>query len=177
MVIEGSQVFRGASMPSGWHAVGEDMAVWQSEPAPGPLPLRTCNTANPRSGVVTKQRVAAFDFDDCVAVCGLGGKSWTGDAKDWRMKFAHVPQVLRHLHEVGYLVAVLSNESTSRLKKADAIKKALARKCGRIEAWACVFLSTLPSVSVLICPRTDYWHCAVGFSVRRSLCLWCAVWH
>jgi hypothetical protein len=68
------------------------------------------------------------------------GEAWTGDAKDWRMKFAHVPQVLRHLHESGFLLAVMSNESTARLKNPDAIQKALDRKCGRIEAWACVAL-------------------------------------
>ena len=82
-------------------------------------------------------RVAAFDFDDCVAQSGRqGGPTWSGDAKDWRMKFAHVPQVMRHLHEAGYMIAVLSNESMVRLKQETAIHNALTRKLGRIEAWA-----------------------------------------
>ncbi len=138
MAVQGGRMFRGAPMPDGWFAVGEDMAVWQSDPPPGPLPLRDGENSG---RVRTRQSVAAFDFDDCVAVCGQAGQAWTGDAKDWRMKFAHVPQALRHLHESGYLVAVMSNESTARLKKPDAIRKALERKCGRIEAWACVALS------------------------------------
>lgn len=148
MVIDGGRVFRGVTLPERWRAVAEDMAVWQSNPPPGPLPLRSWkNETKSRGGeVLPKQTVAAFDFDDCVAVCGYGGKAWTGEAKDWRMKFAHVPQVLRHLHDSGYLVAVLSNESTARLKKEDAIRKALDRKCGRIEAWAYVVLHRLCSL-------------------------------
>jgi hypothetical protein len=139
MALEGGRMFRGATMPDGWYAVGEDMAVWQSDPPPGPLPLRSCGDSSGHERVGNLV-VAAFDFDDCVAVCGQAGKAWTGDAKDWRMKFAHVPQVLRHLHESGFLLAVMSNESTARLKNPDAIQKALDRKCGRIEAWACVAL-------------------------------------
>ena len=51
------------------------------------------------------------------------------------MKFSHVPQVMRYLHERGYLLAVMSNESIARLKKDDAISRAFVRKCGRMQAW------------------------------------------
>jgi hypothetical protein len=143
MVMDGSDVYRGVRMPHGWRAVGEDIAIWQTnDPPPGPFPKTlTDTTAATAAGGGEQQqvgvRVAAFDFDDCVAQSGRqGGPTWSGDAKDWRMKFAHVPQVMRHLHEAGYMIAVLSNESMVRLKQETAIHNALTRKLGRIEAWA-----------------------------------------
>jgi hypothetical protein len=144
MVMGGSDVYRGVRMPHGWRAVGEDIAIWQTnDPPPGPFPKAITDTtaATAAAGGGEQQqvgvRVAAFDFDDCVAQSGRqGGPTWSGDAKDWRMKFTHVPQVMRHLHEAGYMIAVLSNESMVRLKQETAIHNALTRKLGRIEAWA-----------------------------------------
>ena len=143
MVMDGSDVYRGVRMPHGWRAVGEDIAIWQTnDPPPGPFPKALTDTtaATAAAAGAPQQvgvRVAAFDFDDCVAQSGRqGGPTWSGDAKDWRMKFTHVPQVMRHLHEAGYMIAVLSNESMVRLKQETAIHNALTRKLGRIEAWA-----------------------------------------
>merc|ERR1712054_532509 len=52
------------------------------------------------------------------------------------MQFAHVPSVLASLASSGYSLVVVTNESMDRLKKPEAIAKAIAKKCGRLEGFA-----------------------------------------
>eukprot|EP00316_Scyphosphaera_apsteinii_P021558 CAMPEP_0119313068 /NCGR_PEP_ID=MMETSP1333-20130426/27774_1 /TAXON_ID=418940 /ORGANISM="Scyphosphaera apsteinii, Strain RCC1455" /LENGTH=169 /DNA_ID=CAMNT_0007317801 /DNA_START=144 /DNA_END=653 /DNA_ORIENTATION=+ len=76
--------------------------------------------------------IAAFDFDGCLAKTPLGGN----DPTAWKLMFPHVPAVLRTLHSKGFKVVVITNESMDRLKKPEAIRGAIRKKCGRLEGFA-----------------------------------------
>jgi len=67
----GGRTFRGAPMPEGWYAVGEDMAVWQSDPPPGPLPLRSTDGERTHSGQLALRLSlpSLFSLSVCVCVC------------------------------------------------------------------------------------------------------------
>ena len=52
------------------------------------------------------------------------------------MLYPHVPNVLASLSAQGYSLVVVTNESMDRLKKPDAIRKCIEKKCGRLEAFA-----------------------------------------
>jgi len=84
------------------------------------------------SDVQGSAKVAAFDFDGCLADTPLGGN----DPKAWKMQFPHVPQVLQSLAASGHVIVIVTNESMDRLKKPEAIKSAILKKCGRLEGFA-----------------------------------------
>jgi len=77
-------------------------------------------------------KVAAFDFDGCLANTPLGGN----DPNAWSMQFPHVPVVLAKLAASGHTLVVVTNESMDRLKKPEAIAACLRKKCGRLEGFA-----------------------------------------
>ncbi|EXJ58858.1 hypothetical protein A1O7_06288 [Cladophialophora yegresii CBS 114405] len=68
-------------------------------------------------------KIAAFDLDDTLIVPNQG-KTWNRSATSWKWWDACVPGRLKSLHDEGYLVVILSNQSTISLKDN---KKALQR--------------------------------------------------
>ena len=104
---------RGVEVPPGWSVVGGSLLVW-SHGAPAP-----------------SARIAAFDFDDTLAKTALGGF----DPSAWRNLRPQVPAVLRRLHDEGFRIVVVTNESMDRFKQPEAIRKAVAKK--RADAASC----------------------------------------
>lgn len=76
-------------------------------------------------------RVAAFDFDGCLADTPLGGI----DPKAWKMQFQQVPDVLRELHKLKYRIVIVTNESMDRLKKEEARRNGVLKKTGRLDGF------------------------------------------
>ena len=105
---------RGVAVPPGWVVHGGSLLVW------------AYGERRPAS------KIAAFDFDGCLAATPLGGN----DPAAWRMQFAHVPATLRALSASGHAVIVVTNESMDRFKKPDAISGCVRKKCGRLEGFA-----------------------------------------
>lgn len=105
---------RGVPCPEGWGVHAGSLLVWRHlSPQPA-------------------SKIAAFDFDGCLARTLLGGN----DPNAWSMQFPHVPAVLATLVANGYSVVVVTNESMDRFKKPEAVAKAIAKKCGRLEGFA-----------------------------------------
>jgi len=76
-------------------------------------------------------QVAAFDFDGCLAKTSFGG-----GPDDWKMMFPSVSPTLSRLHAEGKRIVVVTNESLDRLKKPEAIARAVGNKLGRIQGFA-----------------------------------------
>mmetsp|Transcript_17474 Transcript_17474/g.44758 ORF Transcript_17474/g.44758 Transcript_17474/m.44758 type:complete len:351 (+) Transcript_17474:77-1129(+) len=105
---------RGVPVPSGWGVHGSSLLVWRfMDPQPS-------------------SKVAAFDFDGCLAKTSLGGN----DPNAWKMQFPHVPEVLAKLVASGHTIVIITNESMDRLKKPEAIASCIAKKCGRLAGFA-----------------------------------------
>lgn len=109
----GSSTLRGVPVPSGWSVVGS-------------LLVKT------DSACKAKAKIAAFDFDDCLAKTSVAGF----DPNAWKMLFPHVPAVLKKLHGSGHKIVVITNESMERFKQPDAISKAVLKKTGRLDGFA-----------------------------------------
>ena len=60
-------------------------------------------------------KVAAFDLDDTLITSAVGN-TWIRSANSWKWFDSSVPGKLRALHAEGYLVVILSNQSTISLK-------------------------------------------------------------
>ena len=105
---------RGVPVPAGWGVHAGSLLVWRHM---SPQPA---------------SRIAAFDFDGCLARTPLGGN----DPNAWSMQFPHVPAVLAKLAAGGHSLVVVTNESMDRFKKPEAVAKAIAKKCGRLEGFA-----------------------------------------
>jgi len=105
---------RGVPVPRGWGVHAGSLLVWRHM---SPQPA---------------SRIAAFDFDGCLARTSLGGN----DPNAWSMQFPHVPAVLAELAAGGHSLVVVTNESMDRFKKPEAVAKAIAKKCGRLEGFA-----------------------------------------
>ncbi|KIW67445.1 polynucleotide kinase 3'-phosphatase [Phialophora macrospora] len=60
-------------------------------------------------------KIAAFDLDDTLLVPNQG-KTWSRSATSWKWWDASVPGKLKSLHDEGYLVVILSNQSTISLR-------------------------------------------------------------
>ena len=77
-------------------------------------------------------KVAAFDFDQCLAATSFGG----GPA-DWTHRFECSRRKIRLLQERGFAVVVITNEANiTRFKKPFQVEAAYTRKIGRLEGWA-----------------------------------------
>ena len=109
-----SATLRGLPVPPGWNVVG------------GSLLVRAYMQPTASS------KVAAFDYDGCLADTDLAGFNPDG----WKMMFRHVPAVLAALVDEGHCLLVVTNESMDRFKKSDVIAKAIAKKCGRLDGFA-----------------------------------------
>ncbi len=60
-------------------------------------------------------KIAAFDLDDTLITSKESGKTWARSASSWKWWDASVPSKLKALHSEGYLVVLLSNQSTISL--------------------------------------------------------------
>ena len=110
----------------GWRIAEQELGVWVSDPPP------LLRTSRP-------QPVAAFDFDNTLATCN----NQAGGPQDWEFRKdvrsgadMGVRESLRWLHQQGYLIVVMSNNSVNSLKNVEGksgIHAKLARKLGRIE--------------------------------------------
>jgi len=108
------KTLRGVPVPPGWGVHDGSLLVWRH--------------MDPSASA----KVAAFDFDGCLANTPLGGN----DPNAWSMQFPHVPVVLAKLAASGHTLVVVTNESMDRLKKPEAIAACLRKKCGRLEGFA-----------------------------------------
>lgn len=110
-----SNKLRGVSVPPGWCVYsGSLLATVYGRPQ------------------VTSSKVAAFDFDGCLADTPVGGF----DPNAWKLQYPHVPQVLSSLVASGHTIVIVTNESMDRFKTSDVIRKAIAKKVGRLEGFA-----------------------------------------
>jgi bifunctional polynucleotide phosphatase/kinase len=109
-----TQQLRGVRVPAGWSVHGGSLLVMAHR---SPTPAA---------------KVAAFDFDNCLAATRLGST----DPSEWKMQFPHVPSTLHALAASGHTLVVISNESMDRLKKPEAISNAVNKKCGRLQQFA-----------------------------------------
>ena len=150
---------RGVACPPGWGVVGGSLLVLEfQDPKPA-------------------AKVAAFDFDGCVARTSLQGS----DPNAWSMMFSHVPAVLQRLHADGFKIVIVSNESMDRLVKPDAIANAIKKKTGRLHA----FVRTVDVPTLVLCatakdsyrkPATGAWdwmaaHANGGVAIDRAASL------
>ncbi|KAF9637179.1 HAD-superfamily hydrolase subfamily IIIA [Lasiodiplodia theobromae] len=71
--------------------------------------------AIPATGADQPRRIAIFDFDSTLIKTASGNK-FARNATDWQWWHASVPTVLRRLHDEGYLIAIVSNQSGISLK-------------------------------------------------------------
>ncbi len=116
-----STVFRGVSIPESWICEGNSLLVWKS-PNFKPIPSR--------DGVF---RIAGFDFDGTLADTNPFG----GAPHEWKHLVPEGPAAMKQLHEAGYTVVVMSNESMDRFKnESPKIHEGLVRKTGRMVGWA-----------------------------------------
>jgi len=150
---------RGVACPPGWGVVGGSLLVLEfQDPKPA-------------------AKVAAFDFDGCVARTSLQGS----DPNAWSMMFSHVPAVLQRLHADGFKIVIVSNESMDRLVKPDAIANAIKKKTGRLHA----FVRAVDVPTLVLCatakdsyrkPATGAWdwmaaHANGGVAIDRAASL------
>ena len=71
-------------------------------------------------------KIAAFDLDDTI-ITPNSGSTWNRSATSWKWWDSSVPGRLKCLHEQGYLVVILSNQSTISLKdNKKSLKKDMA---------------------------------------------------
>ena len=93
----------------GWRIAEQELGVWVSDPPP------LLRTSSP-------QPVAAFDFDNTLATCN----NQAGGPQDWEFRKdvrsgadMGVRESLRWLHQQGYLIVVMSNNSVNSLKNVE----------------------------------------------------------
>jgi bifunctional polynucleotide phosphatase/kinase len=60
-------------------------------------------------------KIAAFDLDDTI-IAPNAGKTWNRSPTSWKWWDASVPGKLKSLHDEGYIVIILSNQSNISLK-------------------------------------------------------------
>jgi len=74
-------------------------------------------------------KLAMFDYDGCLANTSLFKKG--PDA--WSLLFPNVPDKLKELHDKGYKLVIMTNQSDiGKMAKEDTRKKAIAEKVGRL---------------------------------------------
>ena len=125
---EGSRFYRPVSgtsvvLPNGWSVVGEQCSVIRKEF--GTLP---------RHG-----KIAAFDFDGCLAKTKLGGY----DPTAWTPMFGNTFDILQKLHRQDYSVVIITNEVCCSCSVQEHDKGKIV-STDRIEMFACIsaFLSS-----------------------------------
>ena len=98
-VPPGSNALRGVLVPAGWSVHGSSLLVWE----------HTTTAPSGKRCLTGCDKIAAFDFDGCLANTPLGGS----DPTAWKMQYPHVPQVLRSLVSSGYKLIIVTNESST----------------------------------------------------------------
>ncbi|KAH9580117.1 Polynucleotide kinase 3 phosphatase [Trypanosoma melophagium] len=96
-------------------------------------------------------KVAAFDLDDTLIMPRNGAVFPRDDPTDWKWLLPTVPRHLRYLHDAGFMVFVLSNQSGIggkgwNEKKADAIKRKIIGLSKVLEMPLAAFVSTKEDV-------------------------------
>jgi bifunctional polynucleotide phosphatase/kinase len=95
-----------------------------SQREPEKILWRTVDTLiigrNEVAGALSQQRtlpvkIAAFDLDDTLIIANEGNK-WVRTPTSWKWFDTSVPGRLKSLHEDGFLLVILSNQSTISLK-------------------------------------------------------------
>ncbi|ORC91074.1 putative polynucleotide kinase 3-phosphatase [Trypanosoma theileri] len=92
-------------------------------------------------------KVAAFDLDDTLIMPRSGAVFPRDDPTDWKWLLPTVPRHLRYLHDAGFMVVILSNQSgiggkSWNEKKADAIKRKIIGLSKVLEMPLAAFVST-----------------------------------
>ncbi len=113
-VPAGASTLRAVKVPPGWSVHGGSLLV------------------KSYGALTSSTKIAAFDFDGCLARTPLGGN----DPNAWSMQYKHVPSVLASLHASGHAIVIVTNESMDRLKKEEAIRNNILKKCGRLDGFA-----------------------------------------
>lgn len=122
---EGAFPLARLKMPAGWKLADDNFVVRDFVPEAGGEPAAGADDDAPL-------RVAAFDFDGCLAnTTPLGGN----DPKAWKMQFPQVPDVLRELHAQKYRIVIVTNESIDRLKKEEPRLNVVLKKTGRLDGF------------------------------------------
>jgi bifunctional polynucleotide phosphatase/kinase len=112
-------------MPAGWTLADDNFVVRDFVPAGG-APAREAGADDD-----APLRVAAFDFDGCLANTPLGGI----DPTAWKMQFPEVPAALRELHAQNYRIVIVTNESIDRLIKEEPRRNGVLKKTGRLDGF------------------------------------------
>ena len=131
---DGARRCRGVALPGAWGCVGGSLLV--------------LNHASFRNA---HGRTAAFDFDNCVAETDVADHR----PEQWSMKYAAVPETMRRLHDAGYNIVVISNESLARFKKEDAIRKHIVKKTTRVQRW-CEACGDVPILALVATAKDGY---------------------
>ncbi|KAL1383230.1 polynucleotide kinase 3 phosphatase-domain-containing protein [Phyllosticta capitalensis] len=95
----------------GWTIVQESLLIGTYQ----------ASTATPLAESHGPRRLAIFDLDGTLITPASGNK-FGRDASDWKWWNSGVPTTLRELHEKGYLVAIVSNQSGINLNSKAAVK-------------------------------------------------------
>lgn len=103
--------------PANWRAVGETVLVhdFMHDDAHADRPMR----------------VAAFDFDGCVAKTDVRNRG----PNAWSMMFNNVPDVMRELHARRYRNVILTNESIERFVDDEVRRQAVVKKTSRLDGF------------------------------------------
>jgi bifunctional polynucleotide phosphatase/kinase len=118
-------------MPRGWSLEGPELEGKRPEEQTlKTLVVRDYKADEAHAG--PGMRVAAFDFDDCLASTSFRGGT---DPNAWSLRFQDVPEALQQLHAQRYRIVIVSNESTDRIVNHEPKQRALAKKTGRIDGF------------------------------------------
>ncbi|KAJ9607950.1 DNA kinase/phosphatase Pnk1 [Cladophialophora chaetospira] len=88
-----------------WRTVEQSLIIGRYEPS-GPSPQQR----------TLPVKIAAFDLDDTLITSKESGKTWSRSALSWKWWNTSIPGKLKSLHNEGYLIIILSNQSTISLK-------------------------------------------------------------
>ncbi|EGD81657.1 hypothetical protein, variant [Salpingoeca rosetta] len=111
-----TRLFKGAvalPVPKGWHCLRDSVLCFDF------------------GDVEPSHKIAAFDFDGCLASTSVRGF----DPNAWRMRFQSVPEVVKQYAADGYKIVIFTNESIERFKNEGAIRKAVMKKIGRVKGF------------------------------------------
>jgi bifunctional polynucleotide phosphatase/kinase len=67
------------------------------------------------NAITQPRKIAAFDLDDTI-ISPTTGNKWTRSASGWKWWHNSIPTKLKELHAEGFLIILLSNQSTISLK-------------------------------------------------------------
>jgi len=83
-------------------------------------------------GVQPSEKLACFDYDGCLAKTSLFSKG--PDA--WSVRHPSIPKRLKELHEKGYKLVIMTNQSDIGKAKPENKPKMIAEKVARLTGFA-----------------------------------------